>query len=102
MPNGNREGGAAKRPARPRFLPPTVEQVAEYVKLRGSKVDPQGFVDFYEAKGWMIGKTPMKDWKAACRNAESWERWKTQTQAPQRKTGHLTIDENGEEVVRFG
>lgn len=66
---------AAKRPTRPRFLPPTVEQVAEYVKLRGSKVDPQGFIDFYEAKGWLIGKTPMKDWKAACRNAESWERW---------------------------
>lgn len=66
---------AAKRPARPRFLPPTVEQVAEYVKLRRSKVDPQGFVDFYAAKGWLIGKTPMKDWKAACRNAESWERW---------------------------
>lgn len=76
MPNGNREGGAAKRTARPRFLPPTVEQVAEYVKLRGSKVDPQGFIDFYAAKGWLIGKTPMKDWKAACRNAESWERWK--------------------------
>ena len=75
LPDGNREGGAAKRTARPRFLPPTVEQVAEYVKLRGSKVDPQGFIDFYEAKGWLIGKTPMKDWKAACRNAERWERW---------------------------
>lgn len=67
--------GAAKPPKRPRFLPPTVEQVAEYVKQRGSRVDPQGFIDFYASKGWMIGKTPMKDWKAACRNAESWERW---------------------------
>lgn len=77
--DSKKECGAAKRPARPRFLPPTVEQVAEYVKLRGSKVDPQGFIDFYEAKGWMIGKTPMKDWKAACRNAESWERWGKKT-----------------------
>ncbi len=76
LSNDNREGGAAKRRTRPRFLPPTVEQVAEYVKQRGSKVDPQGFIDFYAAKGWLIGKTPMKDWKAACRNAESWERWK--------------------------
>ena len=42
---------------------------------RHSAVDPQGFIDFYEAKGWMVGKTPMKDWKAACRNAEKWERW---------------------------
>lgn len=72
---GRESEGAAKRPTRPRFLPPTVEQVAEYVKQRGSRVDPQGFIDFYEAKGWLIGKTPMRDWKAACRNAESWERW---------------------------
>ena len=58
-----------------RFVPPTVEQVAEYVKQRRSSVDPQGFIDFYTSKGWMVGKTPMKDWKAACRNAEHWERW---------------------------
>ena len=42
---------------------------------RHSAVDPQSFIDFYEAKGWMVGKTPMKNWKAACRNAENWERW---------------------------
>ena len=72
----DRESGADKPHRRPRFVPPTVEQVAEYVRSRDSSVDPQGFIDFYEAKGWLIGKTPMKDWKAACRNAESWERWK--------------------------
>ena len=64
-----------RSPAQKRFVPPTVEEVADYVKQRGSKVDPQGFIDFYAAKGWKIGKTPMKDWKAACRNAEHWERW---------------------------
>ena len=64
-----------RSPAPKRFVPPTVEQVTEYVKQRGSKVDPQGFIDFYAAKGWKIGKTPMKDWKAACRNSELWERW---------------------------
>ena len=101
-PKGDiRESSADKPHRRPRFVPPTVEQVAEYVRSRGSSVDPQGFIDFYEAKGWMVGRTPMKDWKAACRNAESWERWKNQLQPPPRKTGHLTVDENGEEVVRF-
>lgn len=67
--------GADKPPCAPRFTPPTVEEVAAYVRERGSRVDPQGFVDFYAAKGWMVGKSPMKDWKAACRNAEHWERW---------------------------
>ena len=100
----DRESGADKPHRRPRFVPPTVEQVAEYVRSRDSSVDPQGFIDFYEAKGWLIGKTPMKDWKAACRNAECWERWKKPAQQqppPPRRTGHLGIDENGEEVVRF-
>ena len=50
---------------------------------RQSPVDPQGFIDFYESKGWMVGKTPMKDWKAACRNAEKWERFAKK--APQNK-----------------
>lgn len=72
---GKKESGADKPPTRSRFVPPTVEEVAEYVRERGSKVDPQGFIDFYEAKGWKMGKTPMKNWKAACRNAEHWERW---------------------------
>ena len=95
---------AAKRPARPRFLPPTVERVAEYVKLRGSRVDPQGFVDFYAAKGWLIGKTPMKDWKAACRNAESWERWEKSAgpeEPKSAKRGRLIVGEDGEEVAVF-
>lgn len=63
------------KPRAKRFTPPTVEQVAAYVRERRSSVDPQEFVDFYASKGWMVGKTPMKDWKAACRNAEKWDRW---------------------------
>lgn len=70
------ESVAAKPPTHTRFRPPTLEEVTAYVQEHGSKVDPQGFIDFYAAKGWQIGKTPMKDWKAACRNAEHWERWK--------------------------
>lgn len=58
-----------------RFVPPTLEEVTAYVQERGSMVDPQGFIDFYAAKGWMVGQNKMKDWRAACRNAEKWERW---------------------------
>lgn len=69
------ENKAATPPRAKRFTPPTLAEVQAYVLERQSPVDPQGFIDFYEAKGWQIGKTPMKDWKAACRNAEKWERW---------------------------
>jgi hypothetical protein len=34
-------------------------------------VDADAFVDFYESKGWLVGKNKMKDWKAAVR---TWER----------------------------
>lgn len=66
-----------------RFVPPTLAEVQSYVAQRQSPVDPQEFIDFYASKGWMVGKTPMKDWKAACRNAETWERWsRTEASAP--------------------
>jgi len=69
-----------------RFVPPTLAEVQSYVAQRQSPVDPQGFIDFYASKGWMVGKTPMKDWKAACRNAETWERWsRTEASAPPKK-----------------
>jgi hypothetical protein len=58
-----------------RFVPPTLEEVTAYVAERNSKVIPQIFIDFYSSKDWMVGKNKMKDWKAACRNAEGWDRW---------------------------
>ena len=49
-----------------RFSPPTVEQVAEYCKEKNYNIDAESFVAFYESKGWKIGTTAMKSWKAAC------------------------------------
>lgn len=54
-----------------RFTPPTVDEVREYCRERGNSVDAERFVDFYTAKGWKVGKSPMKDWKAAVR---TWEK----------------------------
>ena len=53
------------------FSPPSVDEVRAYCTERSNNVDPETFVDFYESKGWMVGKNKMKDWKAAVRN---WER----------------------------
>lgn len=52
------------------FVPPTEEEVAEYCEQRGNGIDAGHFVAFYAAKGWKIGKDPMKDWRAAVR---TWE-----------------------------
>ena len=53
------------------FSPPTIDEIQEYCRSRNNNVDPEQFYDFYESKGWMIGKNRMKDWKAAVR---TWER----------------------------
>lgn len=50
------------------FARPSVDDVAEYVKTNGLNVNAQHFVDYYESNGWKVGRNPMKDWKAACRN----------------------------------
>lgn len=55
---------------RTRFVKPTVFEVSSYCSERKNGVDPQRFIDHYESNGWMVGKTKMKDWKAAVRNWE--------------------------------
>lgn len=63
--NGNR---AAKPPTRPRFAPPSVDEVRSYAEQEGFSMDAERFVDYYKAKGWKIGNASMEDWKAAARN----------------------------------
>ena len=58
-----------------RFTPPTADEVSAYSDEINAGVDGQQFVDFYESKGWMIGKNKMKDWKAAVR---TWKRSESQ------------------------
>ena len=64
-----------KQPTKPRtiFAPPTVAEIQSYCNERKNGVDANMFFDFYEAKGWQIGKEKMKDWKAAVR---TWEKRK--------------------------
>jgi len=51
----------------PRFSPPSVADVDAYCDQNGYTIDCEAFVDFYESKGWKVGNSPMKDWKAAVR-----------------------------------
>ena len=51
-----------------RFTAPSVEDVEAYAEEKGITLDAERFVDYYASKGWKVGKTPMKDWRAAARN----------------------------------
>lgn len=53
------------------FVKPTLEEVKQYCLERKNNIDAETFIDFYESKGWYVGKNKMKDWKATIR---TWER----------------------------
>lgn len=57
-----------------RFQKPSLDEIRDYCLSRSNSVDPEQFYNFYESKGWMVGKTPMKDWKASVRTWEKREK----------------------------
>lgn len=69
--------GIKERGNKARFRAPSPEEVEEYARsyaegkgldLTALDFDPERFVDFYAQKGWMVGRSHMKDWKATVRN----------------------------------
>ena len=58
------------------FKKPTLDEVKNYCILRKNNIEAEAFMDFYESKGWQIGKEKMKSWKACLRTWESREKKK--------------------------
>jgi len=54
-----------------RFTKPSLAQVTEYKNQNHYISEPQAFIDYHESRGWVVGRSPMKDWKSAFR------RWET-------------------------
>ena len=82
--NPNPKENPNARAARTPFRPPTVEEVETYCQERQNGVDASRFVDFYASKGWKIGNSPMKDWRAAVR---TWERRESEQQGKSAPSG---------------
>ena len=55
-------------PARKRFVKPELEEIREFCFEKNINIDVDRFFNYYESKGWKVGVSPMKDWKAAVRN----------------------------------
>ena len=84
-----------ERENRTRFIPPTLEQVTSYCSERKNNVDPQRFIDFYESKGWMVGKNKMKDWQAAVRT------WEQRDNEPHKSKAAQELDDFYEMTARW-
>lgn len=52
---------------KPRFSPPTEEQVQAYCDSTKYKINVAKFIAFYQQKNWYVGKNKMTDWQAAVR-----------------------------------
>lgn len=79
-----------KRDKAGRFVPPSTSEVTDYAHEIGfDSLNAQYFLDYYESKGWMIGKNHMKSWKAAVRT------WKTRNQG--KEANHAEPERKSEE-----
>lgn len=77
-----------------RFKKPTIEEIQAYCDKRNNGIDAERFYDYYESKGWKVGKTPMKDWKASVR---TWERNNGITKGNIKQTSGFDYDQFTEE-----
>lgn len=78
--------GSSKKAAG-RFAPPSVAEVDAYAMSIGSPVTGQRFCDFYASKGWRVGSSPMRDWRAAVRS------WTARDRSAAGRRGEVVRDE---------
>ncbi len=64
-----------------RFTPPSVDEVYSHMVEKDFpyRKEAESFVNFYESKGWVVGKTKMKNWKSAATN------WANRSNLPKKK-----------------
>lgn len=84
-PNNKEDININKRENR-RFIPPTIDEVRAYCTERNNGIDPEEFVVFYTSKGWMVGKSPMKDWRSAIITWEKAKKKKPSYQPQQKES----------------
>ena len=70
------------------FVPPTAEEVTAYANKIGYALDGNTFVNYYEARNWMLGKNKMKSWQAS---VKYWKSLRTQAEAQKHKSESDTI-----------
>ena len=79
------------------FKKPTVKEIQDYCSERGNKINAEYFFDYYEAKGWLVGKGKMKDWKSVIR---VWEK-KNPAEAPKKENNIVAVCEKCGHTFEF-
>tara|TARA_R110000824_G_scaffold1834_7_gene9118 strand:+ start:1506 stop:2156 length:651 start_codon:yes stop_codon:yes gene_type:complete len=79
------------------FKKPTVDDINNFCLERKNNVDAETFFDFYESKGWMVGKNKMKSWEACVR---TWEKRQDKTKGMTKIHMHLQKNMNVKEKLK--
>jgi uncharacterized protein YdaU (DUF1376 family) len=64
------------------FIKPTIQEIKDYCFERKNNVNPESFINYYEARGWKLKGIQMKDWKACVRTWEGNDYNKPQISQP--------------------
>lgn len=61
--------GPLSAPKKKRFVEPTIEELDTFIKENNyTNVNANAFWSFYDAKGWVVGKSKMVSWQSAVRS----------------------------------
>lgn len=89
-----REEEKEEKEKRNRFAPPTPQELTAYLLERHiTAFTADKFIDYYQSRGWMIGKNKMKDWRAAVRT------WQGNEKKPQKKSMYETLKPHRERAL---
>lgn len=75
-----------------RFAPPSLQDIQAYCSERNNDVDPEHFLDYYEARGWILSNgKKCRDWKACVRTWEKKE-WRTAPSVPHKSINQQNVE----------
>lgn len=86
---------APTEPKAPRaqFVKPTLEMVKlQFAKIGLPESEAERFTAYYESNGWRVGRNPMANWAAACRN------WKSNYESNRNGKYQRTVENNPRNV----
>lgn len=98
--NRNISRTVAEATPKPKFQKPTIEEIKAYIKEKNYNVDANRFFNFYESKGWKVGKNPMVSWKASVATWQKDEPKTTPNRAVKEFKAEDTVLETEEERLQ--
>lgn len=71
---------------------PKIEEIEYFCRLKHPRVDAQTFFLHYQSNGWCVGKTKMKNWKAAVANWDRMRQLREEYESPAKSSCRMCMD----------